>query len=187
MGRKSKLTEKQWAEAAERAGAGEPISSIAESYKIDQRNLRKGLTGFKVVAKDIADTIIKKAKNDEMLESLSSTKRKIVSGMVRTLISISENTASAAEHASNTARILHIVANREAKKVTLDKPTEGDSGRALISAARIIKVANMAAELPINLLKANNEAVRDINKVEQDEPEPKQIVFTVTDSRRAEP
>lgn len=186
MGRKSKLSPKQWENAAKRiAGDGETYEAVAKDYGVSSSTLRKGIEKMRELAERIAVTDLSAQKNSADLSKLPIPQQRIVTGLAATLQSISENLAGAGEWGAKSARRLSWLANTQAEKIADVDPLSPESQPAIAGVALLTKLANSSAEIGLNLLRANKEAVDDLNKAANDPPVPTQIVFAVADASKA--
>lgn len=182
MGRKSKLSPKQWENAAHRVSGGETLKAVAKDYGIDESALRRGLTKVRELAERIAATDLSARKNAADLSVLPVPQQRMVTGLAARLVSISEHLASAAEYGAMTAHRLNSYAHKASDKIDETDPLSLESQPALAGVALLTKMANSSAEIGLNLLRANKETVDDLNKAAEDPPVPTQIVFQVADA-----
>lgn len=158
MGRKSKLTEAQWAEIESRMLNGESRTSLGKEFGIAESSIREKFKGqtdtIKVVANKMADAAL-------ALRSLPIPAQITANSLARKLIDISENLASAAMHGSATAHRLNALANSEVSKVDDADPLK--SIKQLRNVGVLTKLANESASIGINLLAANKALVERQN------------------------
>lgn len=164
MGRKSKLTEAQWAEIESRMLNGESRTSLGKEFGIAESSIREKFKGqtdtIKVVANKMADAAL-------ALRSLPIPAQITANSLARKLIDISENLASAAMHGSATAHRLNALANSEVSKVDDADPLK--SIKQLRNVGVLTKLANESASIGINLLAANKEAIKRMNEPQGDD------------------
>lgn len=176
MARKSPLTPKQWKEIEERLVNGEAGCALAKEFGVTYNAIKKrfgaGVHQVKKVAAQIVAT-------ESALKSLPVSAQISAVNLANRLRSISEHLSGAAEFGAMTAHRLSGLANSEVQKVDEVDPLQ--SLEALKGVSALTRLANDSAEIGLNLLKANKEAIDDLNK-QADKPEPKQIVFTVQDA-----
>ena len=169
--------------------SGRSVNSIAKSYGVDEATVRRGIAKIKT----LADRVVKHAKAEKELnidlDRVSPIQQNLVLGLAKALMGVSTELGAASLYAARSSHLFHKAGHGLARKVDQRDPFATEESRdAFAQSAHLIKAGNMAAETPLNLLRANAEAVKEINKSEQDAPEPKQIVFTTIDaSNDAEP
>lgn len=157
MGRKSKLTEDQWAELFRRVCEGESRRALADEFglaeaSIRQREAKIGKTAeVQQVARMMVDT-------HTAYESLPRSAQINAHNLAQKLISITSSLASAAELGAKTAHRLHSLANSEVNKVDDANPL--DSIESLKGVGILTKLANDSSHIAINLLAANKEAMK---------------------------
>jgi hypothetical protein len=179
MARPSKFTEKKWDEILKRVPplGKESVRSVAEQLGITEGAIRKRVNTQSKPINTLANQL---ATAELKFESLPISTQVKVRTLADTLKDISEHLGHAARYGSMTAHRLSILAHTEVQKVDDASPLE--SIEALKGVSALTRLANDSAEIGLNLLKANKEAVDGLNKSDQT-PEPKQIVFTVRDAR----
>lgn len=180
MGRPSKLTDKLWLEIERRHVVdGESINSLAAEFGINESSIRrkikpnsaelpKGENPLKLLAQEKVRADAENRRIAEQIADLPYAKQAIVSDLARKLTNISEHLGSAAEYSAASAHRLSMLANQELEKVDTVHPMK--SAEHLTSAATLQKLANGSAEIPINLLRANKDAVESLNKPVRDVP-----------------
>lgn len=187
MGRKSKLTDKQWSEIERRLLAGEIPAKLAEEFGIDRaaitRRFSQPLRNIKSVAKQIVET-------DAALKSLTVAQQVQAISLADELKAISNHLASSAKHGAMASSKLNAMMHAEVQRfqegaeqyiLSGESPLNAESVENLKGIGALSRLANSASEIGLNLLKANKEAIDDITK-NADKPEPKQIIFTVQDA-----
>lgn len=160
MGRKSKLSETQWAEVARRLAEGEAGRALAREYGISDTTLRghfdklSELPTVQKVARMIVET-------ESALQTLPESAQISARNLAAKLRSISESLASAAELGAKTAHRLNSLANSEVAKVDDADPLK--SMEALKGVSVLTRLANDSASISLNLLAANKETVQRLN------------------------
>lgn len=174
MGRKSALTEEQWLEVERRhVVEGESINSLAAAFGVNESSIRrrikpnkaespKGDNPLKVLAKEKIRIDAEQKQFAEQLAVLPFAKQQMVSDLARKLTNISEHMGSAAEVSAASAHRLSILANQQLEKVDDVNPVK--SVEALQAVALLQKMANSSSEIGLNLLRANKDAVEQLNK-----------------------
>lgn len=164
MGRKSKLTEAQWAEIESRLLSGESRRALGREFGIAETSIRQKFAGSVEKVKEVADKIVQATRAVQALPPLA---RVNAQNLARKLIDISENLASAALHGSATAHRLNALANSEVGKVDDADPMA--SLENLRNVGVLTKLANESASIGINLLAANKEAIKRMNEPQGDD------------------
>jgi transposase-like protein len=178
MGRKSALTPEQWAEIERRHLVdGESINSLAKEFKVDESTLRKKInpnkSGRGKAGKPLQDLAREKVEADRRVKDISEkiaelpiARQQIVNDLARKLANVSDHLASAAEHSAASAHRLSILANQQIDKVDDVNPMA--SITELNAAVALQKMANVSSEIGLNLLRANKDAIEQLNKPETD-------------------
>lgn len=174
MGRKSSLTSEQWV-AIERRHLvdGESINALAIEFGVNESSIRRKIKPNKAEAESrssllrvIAERKVKAEAEvkhiAEQIAELPIARQLIVSDLARKLSSISEHLGSAAEYSSASAHRLSLMANQQLERV--DEVNPAESAAQLSSFALLQKMANVSSEIGVNLLRANKEAIDDLNK-----------------------
>lgn len=175
MGRKSKLTDVQWAELFARKSEGESNRALAKEYGVSEAAIREreGKIGKTVEVQRVARMIVE---TEGALKSLPIAQQITAQNLADKLKAISGSLASAAELGAKTAHRLHHLANSEVAKIDDADPL--DNVEALRGVAALTKLANDSASIALNLLSANKDAVKEAN-APKDEAHP-----LLTDSQR---
>lgn len=179
MARPSKLSEKQWAEVERRHIAGESIRGLAKIYKVGESAIRARISAQSKDIKDVARQIVEV---EEKFNALPVNAQITAHNLANQLRSISMHLGNAANYGAMTAHRLAGIANAQVDGIDDADPLKDEgSFEKLKGISALTKLANDSAEIGLNLLKANKETVDGLNK-QDDQPEPKQIVFTVQDA-----
>lgn len=161
MGRKSSLNEKQWAEVERRSIAGESGRKLAAEFGITEGAIRKRLGAqvkqIKVVANQLVDA--KRA-----LKALPISAQISAQTLADELMEISMHLASTAKYNAATAHRMAGIAHAKAAEIDDAAPLTDESRTALRDVGVLVAMANNASEVPLNLLKANKEAIDSMNK-----------------------
>jgi hypothetical protein len=181
MGRKSKLTEKQWEEIGRRLLAGEKGRALAKEFGIAESTIRERFSAQHAEIKSVAHQVVAA---ESALKALPISAQIAVFNLADHLRSISGHLASAGNYGAATAHRLTAIAHANVQKIDDAKPLDADSIEALRGVAALTKLANEASTIGLNLLSANKEAVRD---AQDDEPKPVRVVVQVEDASRPEP
>ncbi len=162
MGRKSKLTDAQWAEVDRRLLEGDSIRAVARDYPISEASIRERLQkiGKTETVQQVAAKIIDAERS---LAALPISAQVTAQNLAAKLRSISDNLASAAMHGAATAHRLSALANAEVAKVDDAQPLNATSLEAMKGVAALTKLANDSSSIALNLLAANKDTVTKIN------------------------
>jgi hypothetical protein len=163
MGRKSKLTDAQWAEIGRRLLEGESVVALAREFAVGESSIRshferKGESSPKV--REVADMLFQA---ESALSTLPPDAQVSAINLATKLRSISENLACAAENSSATALRLSALANSEVQKVDDAEPVT-KTRKHVESAIVLTKAANDAAHISLNLVSANRDAIKRIHE-----------------------
>lgn len=161
MGRPSKLADKQWAEIERRMVAGEPIRALGREFGVSDGAIRLRLTAQVNEIKDVANQILA---TEGRLKAMPITAQVTTHNLADMLRSISGHLAGAANYAAATSHRLAGIANGKVALVDDAKPLDDESREELKDIAALTRMANDAAEIPLNLLKANKESIDAMNK-----------------------
>lgn len=179
MGRPSKLTEKQWLQVERRHLDGESGRKLAIEFGVSEAAIRKRVSTQSKQIKAVANQIIA---TEQAVKALPLSAQLSAHNLADQLRSISMHLGHAANYGAMTAHKLSGLAN--AKSQLLDESVDVDSDEGLAKLrgiAALTRLSNESADIGLNLIKANKEAIDGINR-NDDKPEPKQIVFTVADA-----
>lgn len=170
MGRPSKLTPEQWAEIERRIAGGEGVRDLAKEFNVSPGLISQ--KGFSKQAKRVQEAAHKVAEAQTSLAALPVHEQYVALSLAEKLRSISSSMAAGAELGAKNFHRLNALANQELQKVDdASLLTDDKSVAALKTVAVLTKMANDAASTPVNLLAANKETVREINKPpESEEP-----------------
>jgi len=161
MGRKSKLTDDQWAEVDRRILEGESIRALAREFSISDSAIRERIAkhgkveNVQIVARKIVDAEIS-------LAALPITAQITAQNLAAKLRAISDNLAGAAHYGAATAHRLAALANAEVQKVDDADPLS--SLDAMRGVAMLTKLSNDSAQTGLNLLAANKEQAKSLDK-----------------------
>jgi hypothetical protein len=172
VGRKSKLSEEQWAEVFRRRIEGESRRALAREFQISEASIREReeKNGKTAEVQQVARMIVA---TEAAYKSLPVTAQLSAQNLAGKLRSISESLASAADLGAKTSHRLQALANSEVGKVDDADPLSEDSMTALKGVSALTKLANDSASIALNLLAANKETVKELNLPKpEDEPPP---------------
>ena len=145
MGRRSKLTEKQWAEIDKRLRAGEKIRPLAREFDVAESCIRDKFSAQQI--KIIANQIVT-AENE--LNALPLAVQITAHEEINKLRAISANLENAAHYGAITAHSLSRIAAKQTEKVNKDDPME--SADVLQGIAALTKLSNEASSLGMSLM-----------------------------------
>lgn len=157
MGRKSKLSEKQWLEIERRLLEDESVRALAKEFAISEAAIRqRGIPSRAQKTKDVANQILATERAMQELPVYSQINAQQLAAKLR---SISDSIASAADLGAKTAHRLHALANSEVAKVDDAQPLA--SAESLKGVMVLTELANKSAHIAINLLAANKDRVNE--------------------------
>lgn len=178
MGRPSKLTDKQWDEIKRRHFVGgESVNSLAKEFGITEGAVRqkiklvstnihepkKPLEPLSDIAKQKIEADNAQKRISEKISLLSYSDQNIVSQIASNLQAVSEHLSSAAKSGAKIADRLMYIANQQLEQVDDANPEAEESTRALLRIETLRKIAKGSAEIGLELMRANREAVDEIN------------------------
>jgi hypothetical protein len=161
MGRKSALTEKQWQEIEQRLVKGDPCRALAREYGVSEAAIRKR---FGTHAKQIKAVANQLATAEVAFAALPISAQISARTLADELKEISTHLAGAARYGAATAHRLSGIAHNKAAEIDDAKPLDAESLESLKGIAVLTKMANESSEIGVNLLRANKEAIDDLNK-----------------------
>jgi hypothetical protein len=176
MGRKSSLTPEQWVEIERRHLVdGESVRSLAKEFSVDEAAIRRKINPQKSAdeksAKSLRELADAKINADKAVKEISAeisalpiSRQQIVSDLAQKLMSISGHLASAAEYGAATAHRLSGIAHMKIAEIDDAKPLDQAGIETLKGIAVLTKMANESSEIAVNLLSANKETVKELNK-----------------------
>jgi hypothetical protein len=176
MGRKSSLTPEQWVEIERRHLVdGESVRSLAKEYSVDEAAIRRKINPQKSAdeksAKSLRELADAKLNADKAVREISAeisalpiSRQQIVSDLAQKLMNISGHLASAAEYGAATAHRLSGIAHMKVSEIDDAKPLDQAGIETLKGIAVLTKMANESSEIAVNLLTANKETVKELNK-----------------------
>ncbi len=163
MGRKSKLTDKQWSEIERRLLQGEKPAALAKEYGVDRAAITRRFSQQVRNVKEVANQIVT---TESALSALPVAQQFAAINLANELRAISTHLASAAKYGAMTAHRLAGIAHGQVEKVDDAEPEK--SMDALNRIGALTKMANASSEIGVNLLRAHKEAIEQLNKPESD-------------------
>lgn len=177
MGRRSKLTDRQWEEIQKRLLAGEKASDLAKEFRVSPATISgrfsKSIGNVKSVANQILAT-------ETALRSLPISEQISAISLADDLRAISKHLAGAGKFGAATAHRLTGIAHAKVQEIDDAAPLNEESIEALKGVAVLTKMANDASTIGLNLLAANKEAVKEMNQ--QARPIPQRVPVIVEDA-----
>ncbi|MFZ3286560.1 MAG: Hin recombinase [Telluria sp.] len=167
MGRKSSLTEKQWGEIGERLVNGEQGRVLAREFGISEAAIRKRFGAQTKKIKSVANQLVAA---ESAFKSLPIGAQISARTLADRLLSISDHLAGAAEYGAATAHRLSGIANAQVARIDDADPLKAESLESLKGISALTKLANESSTIAINLINANKETIKDINKPEAVDP-----------------
>ena len=177
MGRKSSLTDKQWAEIEKKLIAGESGRQLAKVYGISEAAIRKRFGSHVKQIKDVANQLVAA---EAAFDSLPISAQISARTLANELREISLHLAGAARYGSATAHRLSGIAHGKVQEIDDSKPLDEASLESLKGIAVLTRMANDSSQIGLNLLAANKEAIKEMNKKET--PQPSRVAVTVEDA-----
>jgi len=141
--------------------AGETTRSLAREFKISESTIRERLSAQVEKIKSVANQILT---TEAALKSLPISAQITAHNLADQLRSISGHLAGAANFGAATAHRLAGIAHGKVSEIDDAAPLSEESMQSLKGIAVLTRTANEASEIALNLLKANKEAVDDINR-----------------------
>lgn len=149
-----KITPAQWDDIERRASAGESTASLAREYGVSESALRKrGISSQRCgKVREVAQRL---AAAHAEVATLPPRAQHLAVSLAEELRAISSNLAQAARYGSATAQRLAQAAHDQVEHAeVLDEGT-------LRSVAMVTRTANEAGQLGVQLLKANEDTMRE--------------------------
>ncbi|HUY01736.1 MAG TPA: helix-turn-helix domain-containing protein [Rhodocyclaceae bacterium] len=165
MGRKSKLTDKQWEQVGKRLLAGETARALGREFGVSEAAIRQRFSTQHGKVKEVAHQIVAA---EAALKSLPIASQIDAHNLADQLRSISSHLASAANYGAMTAHRLSGIAHGQVEKIDDAAPIGDESLKTLQGIAVLTKMANASSEIAVNLLRANKDAIDHLNKPEAD-------------------
>lgn len=154
---------------------GESVRSLAKEYSVDEAAIRRKINPQKSAdeksAKSLRELADAKLNADKAVREISAeisalpiSRQQIVSDLAQKLMNISGHLASAAEYGAATAHRLSGIAHMKVSEIDDAKPLDQAGIETLKGIAVLTKMANESSEIAVNLLTANKETVKELNK-----------------------
>ena len=159
MARQSRLSAEQWDDILKRSLEGIPTRRLAAEYDIAESAIRKRLGAQRAQIKTVANQLVSAERAFNALPIGAQIRARTLADHLK---SISNHLASAAEYGASTSHRLAALANAQLEKI--DDADPMNSTDVLQGVAALTKIANDASEIPMNLLKANKDAIEEMSK-----------------------
>lgn len=163
MGRKSKLTEKQWAVIGERFLAGESARKLGKEFGVSEGAIRLRFSTQHKQIKSVANQILT---TERALKDLPIATQIATHSYAARLRATSDHLMGAAEFGAATSHRLHGIANAQVQKIDDADPLGAESILIFQGVSALTKLANESASIPMGLLAANKAAVEQMNQSE---------------------
>lgn len=177
MGRKSKLSEKQWAEIQRRLLNGEKTRALAKEFGIAESSLRGKIAAETAQIKVVANQIVA---TERAVSALPISAQITAHNLASRIRAITNNMAEAAALSSATAVRLTSLANSEAAKIDDADPMNSS---ALAAVNELTMVANNASKITLGLLTATKGQLAVAEDDEESAPKSQAFTYTVVDGR----
>lgn len=193
MGRKSSLTPEQWVEVERRHLVnGDSINALAAEFGVNESSVRRRIkpnrgaspsrkNPLHELAEEKVRVDAESKRVSEQIANLPYANQLIVSDLARKLTNISEHIGSAAEISAASAHRLSLLANQQLELVDDVNPLRNTVQ--LQAAALLQKMANGASEIPLNLLRANKDAIEEMNRPKNEQAQVRRIERMIVDHK----
>lgn len=167
MGRKSALTDKQWAQIEKRLIEGEACRRLADEFKISEAAIRKRFGSQIKQIKDVANQLVTA---EAALRALPIGAQISARTLADELKEMSSHLAGAGRFGAATAHRLSGIAHAKVLEIDDAAPLGQESIESLKGVAVLTKLANDSSQIAINLLAANKEKIKELNSGAATEP-----------------
>lgn len=161
MARPSKLTDAQWEKIGKRLLTGDSAASLAREFNVSKATLSARFSERIRNVKDAANQIVAA---EAALGKLNVSEQIAARSLADDLKAISEHLAGAARYGAATAHRLSGIAHGKVAMIDGAAPMDEESLVTMKGIAALTRMANEAAEIPLNLIKSNKEAIDAMNK-----------------------
>lgn len=177
MGRKSKLSERQWEQLEKRLLAGEQASKLAKEFGVSPATISLRFSKSTKTVKTVANQLVEA---DAALRALPISQQLMVVSLADDLRAMSTHLAGAGKYGAATAHRLSGIAHAKVQEIDDATPLDGESIESLKGVAVLTKLANDASTIALNLLAANKDAVKEMHQRER--PKPQRVTVEVIDA-----
>jgi hypothetical protein len=163
MGRKSSLTDEQWAEIGRRLlTSSESARSLAREFGTSEASVRRKFPSQRNDVKSVAKQIVAA---DVALKQLPIASQIDALNLVDDLKAISSHLASAGKYGAATAHRLSGIAHAKVSEIDDATPLDPQGIETLKGIAVLTRMANESSEIGLNLLRANKDVGGDDGSV----------------------
>lgn len=177
MGRKSKLTDRQWEQIGKRLLAGESGRALAKEFGVSEATIRARFSTQVAEIKSVANQIVA---TDAALKALPISSQIAAHNLADELIAISTHLAGAGKYGAATAHRLSGIAHAKVQEIDDAAPMTEQSYESLKGIAALTRMANESSQIGMNLLQANKDAIKEMNQ--RAKPAPQKVVVEVVDA-----
>lgn len=163
MGRPSKLSDKQWEQVGQRLLKGEKARALAREFGVSEAAIRARFSAQNAEIKTVANQIVA---TESALKSLPISSQVAARNLADDLIAMSTHLAGAGKFGAATAHRLSGIANAKVQEIDDAAPLDDKSREALRDVAVLTEMANKASMIPVNLLAANKDTIKEIREGE---------------------
>jgi hypothetical protein len=181
MGRRSKLSDRQWAEVGRRLLNGEKPRLLAAEFGVSETTIRERFSEVNGKIKDVANQLLSVETSLQQLPISAQISAVTLAAQLR---SISTHLSSAANNGAMVAHRLSGIALQQVEQVDDAQPERSLDALSRINS--LTRLVNQSSELGMNLLSANRERVR-AGELESDPVMPVRVTVTVQDASEPEP
>lgn len=182
MGRKSKLTDRQWEQIGKRLLEGEKGRALAKEFGVSESAIRLRFSAQVAEIKTVANQMVAA---ESALKALPISAQIAAHNFADQIRSLSGHLLGAANFGAATAHRLSGIAHAKVQEIDDAAPLDAESIESLKGVAVLTRMANDASTIGLNLLSANKEAVK--SSMQEEPVTPVRIVVQVEDASRAEP
>lgn len=177
MGRKSKLSEKQWEQIGKRLLAGESGRALAKEFGVSEATIRARFSTQVAEIKTVANQIVA---TEQALKALPISSQIAAHNLADELIAISTHLAGAGKYGAATAHRLSGIAHAKVQEIDDAAPLDEKSMESLKGVAVLTRMANESSQIGMNLLQANKDSIKEMNQ--KMKPPPSRVVVEVVDA-----
>lgn len=167
MPRPSKLTDAKWEEIGKKLLSGESTSELARQYGVSKGAISQRFSKRNLEIKDVANQIVK---TDLALSKLNVSEQIAAVSLADDLKAITGHVISAARYSAATSNRLAGMAHIKSAELDDSEGLSADAIERRKDVMMLQRMANEAASIPIDLLKANKDAVDNMNKPQDERP-----------------
>lgn len=158
MGRKSKLSEKQWEAIAQRYAAGESARKLGEEFKISESCIRDRLSAQTAQIKIVANQLVTA---EQAFKALPFSAQITAQSLAERLRSVGGHLVGTAEYGAATAHRLSAIAHSQVQFLDDADPLDETGVEKLKVIAALTRTANEATATGIALINANKDRMNE--------------------------